>query len=578
MRGHQRERPRGWRRTSVRTRAALAAAAASLLASGLATLLVGNAVYDRTMSTVNDRSWTDLQSISYGAAGGHWADGVYPRSPFLLVGADGRWLVERGVFQDYAGPAGVPFATLPPYPPDQLYDVEQMTIRLPRHVADGGAGAAPLDGRTVTVLRLPSDQVSSAALVQLTGIHGLPAQRITVYVMVDPSDADAARSQVDQILGWYLVPGSALFVALVAWLVTGRALRPVEAIRRRMAEIGDGAFDERVPVPPSGDGISRLAVTTNVTLDRLERALNEQRRLVADASHELRSPLAVLRSALEVPLAHPDEADWPVVVADALADTARLQALTEDLLLLATAEEGQAGRSAPAGVDLADLAAEQIAERAHLAAHPAVRATVRAADAGPRIRAAGLEPALVGGPEVMVGRLLRNLLDNAARHARAEVTVSVSVRDGQAWLVVADDGPGIATEDRERVFDRFVRLDAARDRTAGGSGLGLSLVRTIAQRLGGTAEFTDPQRGEVDRADPARVNPARADERCAGADSALAERADAGQAAPESAGPSAAAGGARALVRLPLVADRDLEPDRPAYQPSRGGRPRVTRP
>ena len=217
--------------------------------------------------------------------------------------------------------------------------------------------------------------------------------------------------------------------------------------------------------------------STPCWLDRLEHAIKEQRRLVPDASHELRGPLAALRSSLEIPLAHPDGADWPQVVTGAPADTERLQLLTDDLLLLAAADEQhRAGPAEP--VDLADPVAEQLA---HLAG----------AD-GPGWAATALERAPVRGSEILLGRLVRNLLDNAARYARGTVAASVTVADGWAVLTVADDGPGVAPADRERVFDRFVRLDDARGRATGGAGLGLSLVRSIARNLGGTAAFTDP--------------------------------------------------------------------------------------
>ncbi|MHA6758581.1 sensor histidine kinase [Streptacidiphilus sp. PAMC 29251] len=294
----------------------------------------------------------------------------------------------------------------------------------------------------------------------------------------------AASAQATRILAAYVTPAAALFVALIAWLVTGFALRPVEDIRVRMARIGAGEFHERVPVPPSGDGIARLAVTTNATLDKLDSALTEQRRLVADAAHELRSPIAVLRSSLEVALADGGtEPEWPEVVSGALTDTERLQALAEDLLLLADADRARSGERT---VELQDLVAEQVAERMHGRPGPV---------GGPLIRVVEAQRATVRGNELRVGRLLRNLLDNAARHAVAEVTVSLLVVDGEAVLSVCDDGPGIPAADRERVFDRFVRLDDARDRAHGGAGLGLALVRAIAQGLGGGVTAEPPVSG-----------------------------------------------------------------------------------
>jgi signal transduction histidine kinase len=206
-----------------------------------------------------------------------------------------------------------------------------------------------------------------------------------------------------------------------------------------------------------------------------------QGEFVTNASHELRSPLANLRNALEVPLAHAADADWPVIVADALADTTRLQRLTDDLLLLAAT-----GRQSPQPgetTDLSDLVAEQIGERHYLGG------------AGPTFAARITEGALVPGNELQVGRIVRNLLDNAAKHAAGNVTATVTIegeeKERTVLLTVSDDGPGVPAADRERVFDRFVRLDDARTRTTGGSGLGLTIARGLAEDLGGTIVADD---------------------------------------------------------------------------------------
>ncbi|MFC8454744.1 sensor histidine kinase [Kitasatospora sp. NPDC057223] len=485
------------RRVSVRARAALGAAAAAALAFGLATVWVGHAAYAQWMpnarakalneATLLDNSVLDPSVAAEtdpryyrGLEDGEdaWSyrvtAGGYQHSLYALVLADGQWARHDRIDTAAAG-------HLPPLAADREFGfAELVDIRLPAGVyydIHSLVGPSPTD-RTVTFLRRTGQLHSTAALEELTGRAGLPAQRITVYVMVSPVEARAAQARVTRILGWYLVPGASLFVAAVAWVVTTLALRPVEAIRRRMELIGAGAVHERVPVPATEDEIARLAVTTNATLGRLERALSEQRRLVADASHELRTPLAVIRNSLEVALAHPEQAHWPDVAADALADTERLHLLAEDLLLLARVDESAAGDGT---VELHDLVTEQLAERSY---GPPL----------PRLAAGMLEPASVPGSEVLMARVLRNLLDNAVRHAVAEVTVSLRVTDGWAELTVADDGPGIPAADRERVFERFVRLDPSRDRADGGAGLGLALVRAIVQGLGGTAQCRDRDR------------------------------------------------------------------------------------
>ncbi|MFJ2808821.1 sensor histidine kinase [Kitasatospora sp. NPDC087271] len=495
---------RPWHRSSLRIRAALGAALASVLAFSVASLWVGGAVHDQWTAVTEKQAERSIQLVTHDIPGGSqtWVESL--QESFVLVLADGRlafpvrpwdagrvwndtrtnasWVQASTLLEEYAGLPVEPFAKMPSYPQDATPGrTDRIRIHLPVHTRlwHPPRSGPDLTDRDVTLLKRITDQASSEALEKYTGIAGLPTQRVTVYLLVNPTAADQAEDRTTGILLRYVLPAATLFTALIAWLVTGLALRPVESIRRGMARIGAGAFHERVPVPPSRDAIARLAETTNTTLGRLEHAIDEQRRLVSDASHELRSPLAALRNSLEVPLAHPAGVEWPQVVRDALTDTERLQLLTDDLLLLAAVEE-PTGPLGGEPVDLADLVGEQLGERTHLSS------------GGPAFLAVSLEPAPVPGSELRLGRLVRNLLDNAARHARTAVAVSVTVEDGHAVLTVTDDGPGIPPEDRERVFDRFVRLDDARSRDAGGAGLGLALVRSIARGVHGTAAFTDP--------------------------------------------------------------------------------------
>lgn len=333
-------------------------------------------------------------------------------------------------------------------------------------------------GRTVD--NVPGDLVEplgragSTLDAGLTGAGAAP-QRLTLYLFVLPWDTLRTVRMLDDTL-MFFVPLAVLLTALVAWFAAGRALRPVEAIRRELAEVSASQLNRRVPVPRSHDEIARLAHTTNTTLDRLEHAHDQQERFVADASHELRSPLASLRTGLEVALTHADRVEWPAVAQQSLLDVQRLQRITADLLQL-TAEV-----PAPSGlVDLADVVGEQVAERALLP--------------GPVVRSVVDGTAPVSGEPVQLERLLRNLLDNAARHAESAVTVRVSRSGNSVVLEVLDDGPGIPASERERVFDRFARLDDARARDAGGSGLGLTLARDIAVRHGGTLRVEDSAAG-----------------------------------------------------------------------------------
>ncbi|MFJ8714305.1 ATP-binding protein [Streptomyces violaceus] len=269
----------------------------------------------------------------------------------------------------------------------------------------------------------------------------------------------AVRSALTvMLIGFPLLLG---VVAGVTWLVTRRALRPVEGIRSEMAAITHSQdLARRVPEPDTHDEIARLASTTNETLAALETSVERQRRFVADASHELRSPIASLRTQLEVAAAHPELLDLD----GAVEDTVRLQRLAADLLLLARLDAGE--RPNDARVDLAGMAREE-----------AERRTGVTVDA---------EPVNVAGSRGQLGRVLANLLDNAQRHARSAVTVSVRREGDLAVVGVADDGDGVPEADRERIFERFVRLDAARSRDDGGAGLGLAIARDVAVRHGGT--------------------------------------------------------------------------------------------
>ncbi len=295
-----------------------------------------------------------------------------------------------------------------------------------------------------------------------------PDGPLTVHASASLRDVDAARDTTAAALA-VGVPGLVVLVAAVTWRVTGRALRPVEAIRAEVAEITGHDLHRRVPVPRTGDEVARLAVTVNATLDRLEDAGLRQRRFIADASHELRSPIAVLRTQLEVALAHPDPELWPELLADALEDTVRLQDLAADLLLLARLDAAD-----PVAVELLDLEALFAAA---LAARTADRVPVAA-----RL-AAGVT---VSGNRTWLTRLLTNLVDNAQRFAAGRVEVELAVRGGLVVLEVRDDGPGIPAGDRERVFERFTRLDDARSRELGGAGLGLAIARDLAGHHGGT--------------------------------------------------------------------------------------------
>jgi signal transduction histidine kinase len=274
------------------------------------------------------------------------------------------------------------------------------------------------------------------------------------------------------------VPLTVVLMGLLARRLTGRALAPVERIREQVAAIGEGDLGRRVPEPGGDDEITRLAATMNAMLTRLESAQRAQRRFVADAGHELRSPLTTLTGVLELAERDDGRID-PDTLRAAQAEAERLGALIGDLLLLARSDEGGLALRREE-VDLDDVVD---AERARL------RATTSLAVE------ASLTPVKVRGDREALVRLVRNLADNAARHARTRVRLATAEDDGHAVLDVADDGPGVPAGERERIFDRFVRLDEARGRKAGGTGLGLAIVRQIAHEHGGTVEVTDAPAG-----------------------------------------------------------------------------------
>lgn len=271
------------------------------------------------------------------------------------------------------------------------------------------------------------------------------------------------------------IPILLLLVGGVTWRVVGRALRPVEEIRKEVDAISTEELHRRVPDPPGNDEIARLASTMNRMLTRLEEGQLRQRRFVSDASHELRSPIATIRQHAEVALTHPDGTNLRELADVVLEEDVRLQRIVEDLLLLTRIDEGSLQlRTAP--VDLDDILFEE-ADR--------LRGSTDL-----RIDSARVSAGRVLGDREKLQRLVRNLTENAARHARGAIAFSLVDRDGEVVLGIDDDGAGIDEHQHERIFDRFIRLEDARDRDSGGSGLGLAIVREIAALHRGTVIVT----------------------------------------------------------------------------------------
>ncbi len=305
-------------------------------------------------------------------------------------------------------------------------------------------------------------------------------QPVTIYVAASLEPVDEPL----EILSNALLVGVPVLVGLIAitaWFVVGRALRPIDSIRSEVADISDRSLDRRVPVPPTHDEVRRLAVTMNAMLDRLDAAAQRQRRFVADASHELQTPLASARTDLEVALAHPNRTEWGETATDLLSANRRMEGLVRDLLFLARTDDSAAPHAPLVPVDLDDIVLSEAAS---------LRSGARVPVDTSRVSAAA-----IAGRRDDLARAVRNLLDNADRYAATSVVIELTTNGDGVTLAVADDGPGIPPADRERVFERFTRLDDARTRDTGGSGLGLAIARDIVIAHGGTITIADAPGG-----------------------------------------------------------------------------------
>ncbi len=460
------------RLSSVRARTTLGATAvvaAALVAAGFAVVLLLRA---------NLAGKTDLEAevaarnvASQLASGVRYADLDLPdgaEHPVQVVDEDGRVLAAS---EDLEAISGTGASGVRPVPPpaqqddddDDDDDDDSERGEVSDDDPDFTTGSATVDGDTADY---------RFAAVEATTPWD---ETVTVHAGADlgvTQDAVATATRA-------MLAGLPLLLAVVAgvtWLVTRRALRPVEAVRAELAEItAAGDLVRRVPVPDSGDEIARLAATTNETLARLQESAAQQRAFVADASHELRSPIASLRTQLEVAAAHPELLELDGLVEDVV----RLQDLAADLLLLARIDAGD--RPPRQTVELGRLLRDEVAHRAATGRVP-VEASIEA------------DPRITGVPR-QLSRAVGNLLDNAQRHAEGLVRLSLRVEDGRAVIRVSDNGPGVPPGDRERIFERFVRLDDARSRDDGGAGLGLAIARDLVAAHGGDVTVGEAPEG-----------------------------------------------------------------------------------
>jgi signal transduction histidine kinase len=351
------------------------------------------------------------------------------------------------------------------------------------------ASANVSDSAPIAVLHPAGTEPVTRTVDDLPGVEGeyrllalrasSPTGPVTIFV---GTNLEPVRDTL-LLVRTSLLVAAPLLLALVAtmtWITVGRALHPVEAIRTQVADLSSKDLHRRVPVPPTDDEIGRLAATMNAMLDRLQTAADKQHRFVADASHELQSPLAAARADLEVALAHPGATDWPGTARDLLEENRHMERLVADLLFIARADD--ATTPAPGTpVDLHEIVYDE-----------AARFT---ASDGIRIDTAGVTSAFVLGRRDDLTRVVRNLLDNAQHHATSTVTVGLGNGGGAVTLVVEDDGPGVPPEHRDRIFERFARLDDARTRNGTGTGLGLAIVREIVEQHHGSVTVQDGANG-----------------------------------------------------------------------------------
>jgi signal transduction histidine kinase len=437
---------RWWRRRSLRGRVTLASTAGLAVALAGAALLLASALRVSLIRGLDNSARQGAREVAALEDAGH------PPSPVPV------------------GPGTVSIQVLDRQ--GQIInvspDADRLVPLLPPRVAAANARA----GRAVFLNGQPFGLPGEVRVATVALRGGGTVIAAVAYAPVADSLATLGRA---------LIIGTPVLLVLLAgavWLIVGSTLRPIAELRRGAQDVTRTGQPRALPVPAAHDEVHSLAVTLNDMLSRLGAAQQRQRGLISDTAHELRSPIASIRAQLEVALDHPDSQDWQQTGSDVLADTLRLAALAEDLLVLARLDEADEPRPAQ-DVELAALAADVVS---------------RYPDAPVPVLLAQAEPCQVTGDPDGLGRMLSNLIDNAARYAQTQVAVSLTLDGQAARLCVADDGPGIPAVDRERAFGRFTRLEADRSRDGedgGGAGLGLAIVRATAWAHGGSAWLED---------------------------------------------------------------------------------------
>lgn len=428
------------------------ALAAGLLAAVLLTagaFAVRAAIHAAQLRSTQQLAGVEATQITDATGAGVHLYGAFGSLPYQLVRNDGAVIA---VAPDAESAVVPPPSTEAPQTAGEVWHVDPATA----------AGA-----RVAVSSTLRASSMTGVADADLPG--GASDRSTTVYrayVFVTPTAADRVVASLDPFL-W---GGVALAVALIAGtaaVATRRALRPVEQMRVVADGIAGAPDGTRVTEPDAPDELRALATTLNAMLTRIDDANVRQKRFIADAAHELRSPLASLLAAIDVGRAHPDALPPERTLARVETEAQRLADLADELLDLAAA--GSPARNDGASCDAADVAREVVAGRT-----PRVPVDVSAPERAPVHIAAGV-----------LARIVGNLLDNALRHAATHVEVAVTV-DDSVRISVANDGEPVSAPDAERIFEPFVRLDASRSRDTGGTGLGLTISRELVTRAGGT--------------------------------------------------------------------------------------------
>jgi signal transduction histidine kinase len=323
----------------------------------------------------------------------------------------------------------------------------------------------------VSMISDPTDLPEERAAVVAFRIKS-PTGPLTVVAV---GSLDPAYTKASQALDLSAAVGaiSLLAIAVVAWATAGRTLRRVDQLRTQVSAItASGDLDRRVP-DAGADELADLGSTLNAMLAAMSNSAERQRRFVADAAHELRTPIAGLTASLDVALHHPETVEHTAWIAELAGGHRRLGRLVDDLLVLASLDGDAPARRQP--IDLAGIATDSVR---------------RSTPADVTLCAGSIERALVLGDSAQLTRVVTNLVDNALRYASHAVEVGVRLDSNRAVITVTDDGPGVPATERARIWGRFVRLDDGRSRTGGGTGLGLALVKDIVHAHGGTVTVT----------------------------------------------------------------------------------------